>query len=281
MTLKDFMKSRPLLANLLLAIFSLILFIYLSLLFLKIYTHHKQAIDVPNCKGLLHKEYVSATRKKNLHYQVIDSMYIPDAKPGSVIEQYPEAGSKVKQHRTIYLTIASNTPEKVAIPKVTDVGLREAQSRLENVGFKVGTVIYRPSEFNNLVLEQRLQNRLVPKGEMIPKGTAIDLVVGKGLGGETIGLPVLIGLTINDARSTLYYNNLTTGALVYDNSVLTSFDSLNARIWKQSPEPADGSMIEQGKSIDLWLTIDETKLNPPTDENPAGDSGADDSGEDL
>jgi eukaryotic-like serine/threonine-protein kinase len=273
MALKEYLKSKPVLVNILLAIFALFLFANLGLLFLRIYTHHNQAIVVPGCKGMAQKECVSTIKKKNLRCQVIDSMYIPDIKPGSVIEQYPSAGNKVKQHRTIFITIASHAPENVSVPKVTDVGLREAQSRLENVGLKVGFVTYKPSEFYNLVLEQRFQDRIIAKGELIPKGTAIDLIVGRGLSNEKIELPVLTGLSLSEARSKLYYNNLTTGALVYDNSVISSYDSLNARIWKQSPVANENTLIEQGTSVNLWLTIDEAKLNPPTEENTVNDSG--------
>jgi beta-lactam-binding protein with PASTA domain len=273
MKIKDYLKSKPVLVNILYAVLSLIVFAYLSLLFLRVYTHHSQGIVVPDYAGLAKKEYVSQIKKKNLRYEIIDSIYLPDKKPGTVIEQYPAAGNKVKQHRTIYLTIASQTPEKVPVPFVINVGLREAQSRLDNVGLKVGVVIYRPSEFDNLVLEQRFHDRLLPKGELIPEGTAIDLVVGKGLSSEKIALPALIRMSLADARSTLYYNNLTTGALIYDTTVVSSVDTINARVWKQLPDPTVSSMIEQGRSVDLWLTIDETKLNPPTQENMIDDSG--------
>jgi beta-lactam-binding protein with PASTA domain len=273
MALKDYLKTKPVLVNTLLAVFSLIIFAYLSLLFLSVYTHHKQAIAVPDYKGLSQKEYVSVTKKKRLRYEIIDSLYVPEVIPGTVIEQYPSSGYKVKQHRTIYLTIASHTPEKVPIPKLTDVSLREAQNRLENIGLKVGRVIYRPSEFKNLVLEQRLLDKTLPKGEMIPKGTAIDLVVGMGVSSEKTELPLLAGMTLNDARSILYYNNLNTGALVFDNTILTTFDSLNARVWKQLPDPTENNLIGMGTSVDLWLTLDDLKLNPPTEENSIDDAG--------
>jgi beta-lactam-binding protein with PASTA domain len=273
MTLKDYFKTKPVLVNILLAVFALFVFAYLSLLFLRVYTHHKQAIAVPDYSGLSQTEYISTTKKHKLRYEIIDSLYVPAAVPGSVLKQYPSAGYKVKQHRTIFLTIASVTPEKVSIPKLTDVSLREAQSRLENIGLKVGQVIYRPSEFKNLVLEQRYQNAPLSTGEMIPKGTEIDLVVGMGLSNEKTELPILTGLTLDVARSILYYNNLNAGALVYDNTILTSFDSLKARVWKQLPNPLESISIEMGTSVDLWLTTDDLKINPPTEENTFDDSG--------
>ena len=261
MNLKEFLKTKPVIANILFVIIFLIVLSYCSLLFLKIYTHHGQKIVVPDYKGLTYKEAVSISKKKKLRYQIIDSIYYIDAVPRTVLEQYPSPGDKVKQKRIIYLTVASVTPELASIPKVIDVSLREAQSRLENSGFKIGSVIYRPSEFYNLVLEQRFQNKILPAGTKLPKGTSVDLVVGKGLSSELTSVPILTGLTLSEAQSQLYSSNLNIGALIYDNTVITSYDTMNARIWKQSPDRQISS-VGQGTSFDLWLTSDEAKFSP-------------------
>lgn len=269
MNLKEFLKTRPVLANILLVILLFILLSNVSLLFLRVYTHHGQTLIVPSYKGLSNKEAASLSRKKNLRYQIIDSTYVFDAVPGSVIEQYPSPGDKVKQKRIIYLTIASVTPEYAPIPKLIDVSIREAQSRLENSGFKIGRVTYRPSEFYDLVLEQRLDNKTLPVGKMLPKGTPVDLIVGKGLSSERTKVPSLFGLSLSDAQTLLYSLSLNTGALVYDNTVITSSDSIRARIWKQLPDTLKASSVEQGTSIDLWLTNEEKKLTPVSVADPS------------
>ena len=261
MNLKEFLKSKPVFSNIAFIILLLIVLSNLSLLFLKVYTHHGQLLVVPNYKGLSQKEVVTLSKKKNLRYQVIDSSYIYNTTPGTVLEQYPSSGNKVKEKRVIYLTIASVTPEIAPIPKVIDVSLREAQSRLENSGFKIGRVSYRPSEFINLVLEQRFQNKVLLVGTKLPKGTPVDLVVGRGLSNVRTNIPSLIGLTFENAQSELYGLNLNTGALIYDNSVVTSYDSLNARVWKQSPDNHLETTVEEGTSFDLWLTINDGKLS--------------------
>jgi eukaryotic-like serine/threonine-protein kinase len=102
---------------------------------------------------------------------------------------------------------------------------------------------------------------------MLPKGTSIDLVVGKGLSSELATVPDLFGLPLDDARSVLYGLNLNIGALIYDNTVITSFDSMNARVWKQSPDSLRASSVEQGTSFDLWLTNEEKKLSPVSAED--------------
>ena len=269
MKLKESLKTRPFFVNIAAIFILVIVLVYLSLVFLKIYTHHGQSVKVPDYKGLTQNDIIKLSEKKHLRYRIIDSIYVPDITPGSVIEQYPATGNSVKQNRTVYLTIASIVPEKAPIPKLTDVSLREAQSRLENAGFKIGKVIFRPSEFVNLVLAQRYHDAELPAGIMMPKGTEVDLVVGKGLSNEKINIPDLSGLTLDYAKYVLYNLNLNTGALVYDNSVVNPYDSLNARVWKQSPDSLETTNVELGSSIDLWLTVDEDKLyqTPAEEEN--------------
>ncbi len=45
---------------------------------------------------------------------------------------------------------------------------------------------------------------------------------------------------------------------MYDETVLTTQDSVDAVIWKQSPVPT--KLTSMGATIDLWLTKDSSKL---------------------
>lgn len=260
MSLKAFLKSKLFVIHLLLILFAFVVLTYGALLLLKSYTHHGRYLVVPDLIGLSVQEVEMVVSESKLRYLVNDSVYAPDAIPGTMLVQYPAAGHKVKQRRTVYLTIASITPEKVMMPKVVDVSLREAQSRLENAGLRMGKVEYRPSEFLNLVLGQRLNGQTIPNDTVLIKGTAIDLIVGKGLSNERTMAPNLFGLYLNDAKVQLYDLSLNVGALIYDQSVATRNDSINARIWKQNPKSSSNNMVELGVSVDLWLTIDEEKL---------------------
>lgn len=260
MSIKIFLKSKQIWIHLVLIIFTISILIYLSLLFLKSYTHHGESLSVPDFSGYTVEQSEMITKEYKLRYIVIDSVYVPDATPGTVLSQQPGPNAKVKQGRTIYFTMTAISPEKVKLPVVVDVSLREAQSRLENAGLKLGVVEYRPSEFLNLVLDSRLNNQSLPKDTFLIKGTSINLVVGKGLSNETTLIPNLYGFYLNDAKNKIYQLSLNTGVLVYDQSVTTIEDSANARVWKQSPPFAINEEVELGISVDLWLTIDIEKL---------------------
>jgi beta-lactam-binding protein with PASTA domain len=95
---------------------------------------------------------------------------------------------------------------------------------------------------------------------MIDRGSAIDLVVGKSGSGEMTLVPDLRGVSLAQAQNELTILNLSLGAVIYDESVLNIGDSLSARVWQQRPE-ASGQVVDQGISVDLWMTADESKIN--------------------
>jgi beta-lactam-binding protein with PASTA domain len=268
MSLKAFFKSKAFWINISLLVVFFVLLVYLTLLLLKVYTNHGDTISVPDLTGLGEREVQIVTQQKNLEYTIIDSVFVASTIPGTMISQQPEAGHKVKEGRNIYLTISATQPEKVTLPAVVDVSLREAQSRLENAGLKLGQVEYRPSEFINLVLDKKLNGIRLPDDTLLIKGTAVDLVVGKGLSNEKTIVPDVKGMYLGDANRSLYNLSLNTGALIYDQSVQTTEDSTQARVWKQMPEGDGENLIELGTSVDLWLTVDDEKIDVNTiDEN--------------
>jgi beta-lactam-binding protein with PASTA domain len=264
MSLKAFFKSKALWINISLLVVFFALMVYFTLFLLKVYTNHGETISVPDLTGLGEREVEIVTREKNLKHSIIDSTFVPTTIPGTMISQQPEAGHKVKEGRTVYLTISATQPEKVTLPAVVDVSLREAQSRLENAGLKLGQIEYRPSEFINLVLDKKLNGTQLPNDTLLIKGTEVDLVVGKGLSNERTVVPDVKGMYMSDAYRSLYNLSLNTGALIYDQSVQTAEDSTQARVWKQMPEGDGENLIELGTSVDLWLTVDDEKIEVNT-----------------
>jgi eukaryotic-like serine/threonine-protein kinase len=263
MKIKAFFKSKQFLINISLIILLFIILTYLTLTLLKTYTHHGKSLSVPDFHGLSIEQTEMLTKQHKLRYQIVDSAYVPDIIPGRVLTQHPLPDSKVKQRRTIYITIASVSPERVKVPAIVNVSLREAQSRLENAGLRLGIVEYRPSEYQNLVLGSRLRGDPYPLDTILPKGTLIDLIVGKGLSNEKTETPNLFGMYLADVRDIIYNSSLNMGVLIYDQTVISPTDTLNARVWKQNPKYAPNVQVELGVSINLWLTNDEEKLFVP------------------
>lgn len=258
----NFFKNSIVLLNLLLAFGGLFLLFTLTFLALRVYTHHGQALTVPEFSGLNLNEVSKLADQKKLRYQIIDSVYVRGQAPGTVLSQNPSPGTKVKTNRSIFLTINAFNPEKTSMPNVVGVSIRQAEAILQSFGLKVGLKKYIPDVAKDYVLHQQYQNQEIAPGSKIIKGSDIDLVMGLGLGDTEVNTPELKRLTKTEAQEILSNNYLNIGALIYDSSVESLKDSMKAVIWKQVPDY--GTPLKAGSSIDIWLTADKPDITPDT-----------------
>ncbi|HKJ42903.1 MAG TPA: PASTA domain-containing protein [Sunxiuqinia sp.] len=261
MSFKGYLVSKAFWLNVLIAVGVAAVLLLGTTFALRIYTHHGESFAVPDFAGMPIDTVEQKIKEEQLRYKITDSLYVKEAEPGSIIDQVPEAGFHVKEGRTIFLTICARKPEQIAMPKLTDVSYRQALNLMMSYGLKVGNVDYVPSEFPNLVLDQKLNGQPIKEGDLVNKGSNIDLTVGQSRFGEKTEIPNLIGVRFDQANQLLAASYLNVGAVIYDDSFETREDSLNAMIWQQKPEPTPGAKIEQGTSIDVWLTVNEKKLN--------------------
>ncbi len=258
-----FLASKIFLKNLLIAaIIAIILFIG-AFVWLNIYTHHGKTITVPDLSGLTEEEIQIIIDSKDLRYEVIDSIFYKELPRGTVAKQNPEPGKKVKENRRIYIIMNAFNPEKVIMPTVTGVSLRQARAILSTYGLNLGNISYKPDFAINVVLEQKYRDSIIEPGTMIIKGARIDLVLGQGLSNETSEVPNLTGLNLIVAKDLLADKYLNTGAVIYDNTVKNDEDTSMAFIWRQRPLYENGNRLQMGANVDVWLTVDSTKLPVP------------------
>ncbi len=239
--------------------------IIITMVSLRIYTRHGQAYPLPDFTGLAQEEVQELAKGSKLRVQIIDSVYNKEALPGSVVDQIPKPGFRVKQNRTVFLTINAMSPEQVIVPKLRDISFRQAKVLIENSGMEIGSIIYKPSEYNDLVLDVVIDSTLAYEGDKFPKSSEVELVVGKTSPNEKTQVPNIIGMTLTGAKSAILDAMLNQGVIIYDETILDGQDSLNARIWRQRPDPRINSTTELGTSIDMWLTIDELKVTDAID----------------
>ncbi|MFC2080158.1 PASTA domain-containing protein [Bacteroidota bacterium] len=259
----DFLKfliSKIFLKNLLLAISIAIIILLITLVVLKIYTHHGQAITVPNLTGLTIDEVDDVISSRRLNFQVIDSIFATDMPRGTVVKQNPKPYSKVKVKRKIFITMNAVNPEKVSMPNLVSLSDRQAILAIENAGLLLGEISYKPDFAVNSVLQQIVNDSVIKEGSMINKGTHIDLVLGMGLSNETTTVPDLNQLDLVKAKAAISGQYLNFGLATYDKSVLTKEDSILAWVYRQNPEFDGYSIVKKGMEVFLWLTVDSTLL---------------------
>ncbi len=162
-----------------------VLLLILTLLFMNIYTRHGQNIIVPDLKGLQAEEAKSLLSSKGLSVQVIDSIYKIGAVPGSVIDQTPNPNNKVKEGKSIYITIYSYNPQQISIPDLVDFSSRQAISLLNSIGFNDIEIVEVPAEYSGLVMSVEYKGRRIVANEQIPLGQSLKLIVGRSSDEDT------------------------------------------------------------------------------------------------
>lgn len=236
---------------------AVVLFFFIFMFF---FTRHGQGIDVPKFSGLTEQQAIKLAGKHSLRLEITDSVYIMTRKPGTIVEQNPAEGSKVKSNRKIFLTINANAPKLIELPNVVGVTLRQAKAILELQGFTIETLYFTSDIAINNVLEQRIKGKKIASGTLLPKGSSIDLLLGKGFGYERTALPRVIGFNLSDAKNIIIEASLNLGNITYDETVKDLRDSLQAKVYSQYPASLEEMPINFGAKVDLWLTINESRI---------------------
>ncbi len=259
MLLFKFLKSRTFFLNIVLAVIAAILIYYALLIALSKYTEHGEKIEVPNMLGLTYNDALELANEKELKIVVSDTVFASEEARGLIAAQIPPASSEVKRERTVYLTINSLEAEKIAMPNFVGASLRQAMADAEIVGIKIGELTYVPDIAKNNVLEQKVDGEDITPGTRVEKGTFVDLTLGLGISNESAYVPLLLSKTVLESDSILQTKYLNSGAHFYDETIETLEDSVNAIVYQQNPEPL-AKHIRPGEFVDLWLTLDSTKI---------------------
>ena len=260
MSFKKFLFSKIFIKNLALAVAFGVGLVMILLIWMNIYTRHGQARPVPDFYGLNLEETAKLAKKSKLRYQVIDSVFTTVVPRGCITEQNPKPGFKVKKTRRIALTINAFSPEMVGVPNLIGLSKKQAIAQIESSGLEVGKLNYKPDLSVDFVLDQLHNGKKVEQGDSLQKKSVIDLVLGKGLSNQRTLVPDLIGLSLISARNTILSASFNLGTFIYDGSIKTETDTINALVFKQNPEYKEDASYQLGSAIYLWLTVDSAKL---------------------
>lgn len=145
------------------------------------YTMHGHSITVPDLDRMSVNDAEKLLEKNELKYIVTDSSYMKGVPAGTVLQQTPLPGKKVKEGRTIYLTISTTEIPMRKLPDIiNNSSIREAEARLKASGFRLDSAEYVTNEAKDWVLGVRYRGRELNKDSQIPEGSTVTLVVGDG-----------------------------------------------------------------------------------------------------
>lgn len=176
----EFFKKHYILKHFLLLVIVVVLLFTGLIFWLDNYTRHDEQKLVPDVIGMTEENAATLILGRELNYEVVDSVYRTGAQPGAIVDQDPKADSFVKKERKIYLIINAKAAQMTKLPEVVDLSLRQAQALLAGADFKVKEVIYKPSDYRDLVLEVLYNGKKVSAGEEIPTHSELILHVGDG-----------------------------------------------------------------------------------------------------
>ncbi|TKC09212.1 PASTA domain-containing protein [Pedobacter frigoris] len=248
----SYLKTKSFRNNLLAAAITVAVLLFIAFFSLRYYTKHGQGLNVPALKGMSFTQAVSKLEDLGLRYEV-DSVYIMDSPPGTVIDQDPNANTFVKDNRTIYLTVSMNTAPDVKFPDVELKSLRQVQAIIESFGLKLGDTTYKPDISRDVVLMASFGGQPIKAGQTVRKGSRIDFLLGDGKGNEEVDIPSLIGLTKDEALFALRNGAmLNLGTVTYEGTIT---DTANAVIIKQEPFATDSvTKVKQGTPVNITLS---------------------------
>ena len=241
----QFLKEKKFYLNLVIILVLCIVLIWLTFRLLDRYTRHDKVYTMPDFIGQDYRE-VKRQHSKDFHFILIDSVYPKGQQPGSIYQQDPLPGSKIKKGRNVYAIIVAVTPEKTLMPNLKGISLREAIGRLESSGLEVDHLDYVDYTYKNNIIEQYYQGQPIAQGTELVKGSQIVLKVGIGQDKSRVKVPNLIGKPATDVKHLLNLAGLNLGKEEFEDS-----DSLQYMcIRRMSPGPSSGS-VNAGTFIDV------------------------------
>ncbi|MGI6521659.1 MAG: PASTA domain-containing protein [Fermentimonas sp.] len=174
------------LKNLLAIIISGIALVLLALILLHVYTRHGQNVVVPDLEGLQVEEANVILTAKGMHAEIVDSIYRTDAVPGAILSQVPKPNNRIKEGRSIYVTVYSKSPKEVAVPGLVDFSTRQATALLNSLGFNNITIKEVPSQYAGLVLRVEYRGKQLAPEEKVPAGSPLQLVVSSTAASDSL-----------------------------------------------------------------------------------------------
>ena len=147
------------------------------------YTHHGEKIRVPNIRNKSFADAEKILDNAGLEIAISDTGYVRALPPDCILEQSIVPGTVVKSGRVVHVVINASSTPTLTIPDVIDnSSYREARTKLEAMGFKVGEPQYVNGE-KDWVYGIKVKDKLVGNGQKVSIDALLIIQVGDGLRG--------------------------------------------------------------------------------------------------
>ena len=198
---------------------------------------------VPPVIGMQVSEAVNMLEKAGFEPIVSDTSYGLQVPVGAVFFQKPDAGSVVKEGRSVYLFVSGGVMI-ISVPQLKGKSILDAKFALERLGLKLGRVERIPSsQPEDMIFDQQYA-----EGSKLKQGDFVGVTVSAGRGGGNIIVPDLIGKSLTEARKILADSSLIIGKINYQPSTTLLPNTILDQY------PSSGNTLNPGNAVDLFVT---------------------------
>ncbi len=234
--------------------------LFLTLLFfvlrtsLNAYTNHGKSMAIPTFEGMQIDQAREVADDQGLNIDVTVGPFDPAKPAGLVVQQQPRVGSRVKNNRTVYLTILSEDAPEVALPSLVgnyDYNQYVRLLKVKNIRFQIrerqfdakqedGTILYLYYDGRKITDEDLRQ------GVKVPMGSTVDFVITERRGSK-VELPDYRCQQFGTAEFAI------TGSQLVIGRVKGEFTE-RYQAYIVSTDPAAGTVMETGEKVNLVLS---------------------------
>lgn len=240
-------------------VFFLAIFLLL-LLWLRVYTHHGQKLELPDFIGMEIDQAKELASDKTFEIIVNDSVHIIGKSGGEIIDQNPKPSSKVKEKRKVYVTTTKFIADRMKVRVLPVLYGRDFERKQKELAFMdikcdVKDYIYDPGEPNH-ILEVYYQGQKIISSEGrlddvdLEKGGTLEFVLSKRYGGE-MSIPNVVCMDFQAATFLIENLRLTVGNVTAQGNIS---DRSSAYVLSQSPEFQPEGFIQIGDTLNLIIT---------------------------
>jgi len=199
----------------------------------------REAVEVPSVLGLPAQSARALIENRGLMFVVGEEREDAKAPAGNIVAQRPMEGSRIERGQSVDVTVAK-APALVKAPALLGMALGEAKLRVETAKLVVGKVV---EENSAEVKPGNVISQSLTEGSELKVGTAIDLVVSKGVG--TLAVPGVVGRSLSKAKDELQKAGFTVGTV----RSRSDEDHTDGLILEQTP--AANQQAPKGSPVDL------------------------------
>lgn len=205
---------------------------------------------VPNVLGLQPETAQEVLEDTGFDVSIGAPVFSDEFTPGSVAEQSILGGTTAKPGDAIQLS-PSRGPETVTVPRVLDRPEEEARAALAQAALTVGEVTH---EFSDAIGEGNVISQLPQRGERVPGGSTIALVISDGPPPATV--PGVVGLEEEAAVASLESQGLRVDRA-------EKFTENVDRGLVISQSLPDGEVVDRGRRVRITVSLGPKKFPMP------------------